>query len=812
VLALLLGCSRPQQEPTRTASPPDTARATPTRAAPIGAGATSAEGESPEPSFATPTRTHPLAAGFDGSEIDALLAKAIADVKLPGAVVVVGKRDGVLLQRAYGKRALVPRPEPMTLDTIFDLASLTKPVATATAIMALREHHRLDLDARASRYLPELARKSTAKITIRQLLLHTSGLPHVNPLREYDSGPELALKNALAVEPTHPPGQFEYSDVGYIWLGELVGRFSHQSLQAQSGELFWSLGMSHTSFNPDAKLRNRIAPTEVTDERGAPGLLIRGVVHDPRAYRLGGIAGNAGLFSTADDLTRYAQMLLALGRLPGTSKYNHDTPRPLSYESVLELTRPQPAGDSVRTPGFDVRSRFSRLRGTLLSERAYGHGGFTGTSLFIDPKQDLFVLFLSNRVHPDGKGDVIGLTGAVTDAAVRALRRTDPCLEPPSEVLPGIDVLAQEGFEPLFGKRVALLTHLPASSRFGRPTLELFTDAKAFELAAIFSPEHGLEARHEGVVGNRSVAGNVPVYSLFGPTRRPTRAMLAGVDVVVVDLVDVGTRFFTYMSTLHELLRAAAKSRVQVMILDRPNPLGGLAVEGPLLDPERRSFVNHHALPIRHGLTAGELALLLRADDALDVKIDVVRASGWRRELMHADTELTWEPPSPNLRSTHAALLYPAVGLLESTNLSVGRGTDAPFEQLGAPFVDAQALLAAVRRQSLPGVKLEAADFTPKQGPHAGQLCHGLRLAVSDSRAFAPVRTGLAIAKALRELHPADWKAEDLIKLLGNGKAQRALLEGRDLDAIEATWSADLARFRQRREAFLLYPACDAEK
>jgi uncharacterized protein YbbC (DUF1343 family)/CubicO group peptidase (beta-lactamase class C family) len=756
---------------------------------------------------------HPLAAGFDGSEIDALLTKAIAEAKLPGAVIVIGKHDGVLFERAYGKRALVPRSEPMTLDTIFDLASLTKPVATATAIMTLHEDHALSLDDAASKYLPELRRKLTAKITLRQLLLHTSGLPHVNPRREYDSGPELSLKNALAVEPVRPSGQFEYSDVGYIWLGELVRRASGRSLQELlRSRVFSQLGMTETDFNPDPAWVNRIAPTEVTDERGVPDLLIRGVVHDPRAFRLGGVAGNAGLFSTAADLTSFARMLLSLGSVPGTHAHDYESPRVLGFESVLEMTRPRAAGDSVRTLGWDVRSHYSRLRGSLLSERAYGHGGFTGTSLFVDPDQDLFVLFLSNRVHPDGKGDVIGLTGAVTDAAVRALRRIDPCLEPPSEVLPGVDVLLRRGFAPLLGKRVALLTHLPASSRGGRPTLELFTDSKAFELVAIFSPEHGLEARREGIVGDHAIGGSVPVYSLFGPKRRPTRAMLAGVDVVVVDLVDVGTRFYTYMSTLHETLRAAASSRVSVLVLDRPNPLGGLAVEGPLLDPNQRSFVNHHALPIRHGLTAGELALLLRADDRLAVQVEIIRASGWRREQLHADTKLVWSAPSPNLRSAHAALLYPAVGLLESTNLSVGRGTDSPFEQLGAPFIDAQALLTVLERVPLPGVRFAPAHFTPASGPFAREPCHGLRLSVVDPQVFAPVRVGLAIAKALRELYPSQWKAEDLIKLLGHAGALRALLDGRDLDAIEATWSTDLARFRERREAFLLYPTCGGRK
>jgi uncharacterized protein YbbC (DUF1343 family) len=738
---------------------------------------------------------------LDLTAIDALIAHAIASKKLPGAVLAVGTSDRVLALRAYGRRAIVPAPEPMTTDTLFDLASLTKPVATASAVMALVDAGKLRLEDRARRHLPELDR-SAARVTVRQLLLHASGLPHVDPLRPYDAGPAAGLAAALSARPEHPPGSgFHYGDLGYIWLGELVRRVGGEPLDAFTERaLFAPLGMRDTRWNPPASWIARIAPTEITEQRGPSPVLIRGLVHDPRAYRLGGVAGHAGLFSSAGDLSRFARMLLQRGALDGV--------RVLSAERVVELTTPVPVGDALRTPGWDAQSAYSRLRGTRLSPRAFGHGGHTGVSLWLDPGRNLFVLFLSNRVHPDGKGDVISLIGAVTDAVVDSAERAVPCVRLPS-AMPGIDALREQGFAAIAGKRIALVTHLAARARDGTPTLEVLRQAPNVTLTALLTPEHGLASDREGAVKHgHDAKRDLPLYSLFGKIRRPTAEMLRGADAIVVDLVDVGARFYTYMSTLHEVLRAGAELGREVIVLDRPNPIGGERVDGPLLDPDVHSFVNHHPLPIVHGMTAGELARLIADDERLAVKLTVIDAGGWHREQLFDETRLRWYPPSPNLPRSGSALLYPAIGLLESTNVSVGRGTDKPFEHFGAPWIDAQALLATVRAARLPGIAVRTDSFTPNAAPYRGKRCHGLLLRVTDARAFDPVRTGLVLASALITHHRDAFVADDLHKLVGNRAVLSALQRGASPHELAALYEPELAAFRERRARVLRYPSC----
>jgi uncharacterized protein YbbC (DUF1343 family) len=359
-------------------------------------------------------------------------------------------------------------------------------------------------------------------------------------------------------------------------------------------------------------------------------------------------------------------------------------------------------------------------------------------------------------------------------------------------------------------KRVGLLTHRAARAADGATTLDVL--AQATDLRAVFTPEHGLDAQAEGVIQN-SVIGprgdsGVPVYSLFGKTRRPTQAMLRGLDVLVIDLVDVGTRFYTYASTMREALIAASEAQLPVLILDRPNPIGGIQVEGPTLDRGRRSFVNHHPLPVRHGLTLGELAALFVADLGLRVSLQVVEASGYHRAMQHGDTGLSWSAPSPNLRSETAALLYPAVGLLESTPLSVGRGTDSPFELIGAPFVDGAQLAATLSRASVPGVAFIATDFTPNAAPHAGKHCGGVRIELTDRHAYSSAYTGFALIQALLELYGESWDHSQLIRLLGHKRALKALERGKPLPAVTASYEPELRAFAQRRNAVLRYPVC----
>lgn len=734
---------------------------------------------------------------FDFSPLDALIRRAIARKQLPGCVIAVGRHDRVLLLRAYGNRALLPESTPMGVDTIFDLASLTKPVVTATSIMILVEKGQIDLDSPVANYLPRFANKGKASITVRQVMIHSAGLPKVNPLRDYEDGYQSAISRLLEVGTIYQPGtKFLYSDIGYLVLGELVRRVSGLSLDVFADKtIFSQLEMLDTHFNPPEVLRRKAAPTEQRDDKW-----IIGVVHDPRAYRLGGVAGNAGLFSTASDLSRFAKMMLNEGRL--------DNSRVLSRSAVQVMTEPHFVDNTIRALGWDIRSGYSVNRGVLLSARAYGHGGFTGTALWIDPMLDLFVIFLSNRVHPDGSGNVNRLAGAVANIAVCALgaNRT-PSRSTGFSIKTGIDVLQEQNFEPLRGKRVGLITNATGQNRAGVSTVDLLRQADGVELVALFAPEHGLYADREGLFGDdRESNSKLPVYSLFGKNRRPTASMLEGIDTLVFDIQDVGTRFFTYMSTLHQVLLAAAEHHKSVVVLDRPNPINGRNVEGPMPDPWVKTFVNFFPLPIRHGMTVGELARLINSQGSIHAKLEVVKLKGWNRDAYYDQTGLPWVNPSPNIRSPMQALLYPAIGLLESTNLSVGRGTDSPFEVFGAPWLDATELAASLRRAGLPGVTFTPIRFTPQSSKYRGQLCRGIRVTVIDRDAFLPVRTALEIAYALLKLHKGKWTVSELDKLLVKQRAVNALISGQNRYRIEKTWEADLLRFYKHRAAFLLYP------
>jgi len=726
--------------------------------------------------------------------IDAAVAAAIAEAKLPGCVVVIGRHDAVLFARAYGSRSVQPTVTPMTLDTLFDLASLTKPTATAASILALQDRGLLDLDAPLRTYLPELGAQGRA--TLRQALTHTAGFPADTPLADYaGSMDEAVLRIAKSPLRYEPGTDMHYSDVGFLLLGEIVRRVSGKDLAIFAHDaVFAPLGMKETGFLPQGALRDRAAPTEKVD-----GRWLTGEVHDPRSRLLGGVAGHAGLFSTAHDLTIFSQSLLGGG------------PSFLSPRALQTFTAPHDVPPGLRALGWDVRSRYSSNRGTALSPRAFGHGGYTGTSLWIDPAKDLFVLFLSNRVHPDGHGAVNPLAGAIADLAASVVgedERSPPaaCDTAPPTVETGLDVLDEEAFARLQGARVGLITNAAGRTRDGRRDVDALVAAKGVHLVAIFAPEHGLASDQDAVIADgHDAATGLPVFSLYGEHFAPTDDELAGIDTLVFDLPDVGTRFFTYASTLHRAMETAAKHGLRFVVLDRPDPIDGTHVEGPMLASARLSFVNHAALPIRHGMTMGELALYFDATGHLGTALDVVRARGWTRERLWSKTGLPWRNPSPNLRSPVESLLYPGVGLLEATNVAVGRGTETPFEVIGAPWIDGAKLAAALAGTRLAGVRFEEATFTPTASKHHGERCSGLRFTVTDPEAFAPVRLGIALAVALHALYPAKWDESGLTALLASKPATDAIARGEGVDAVMATWEAELAHFKAEREKYLLY-------
>lgn len=377
---------------------------------------------------------------------------------------------------------------------------------------------------------------------------------------------------------------------------------------------------------------------------------------------------------------------------------------------------------------------------------------------------------------------------------------------PDAVVITGIDVLVRDGFAHLKGRRVGLVTNHTGLDRAGQATIDLLHQAPGVILVALFSPEHGIRGVLDEKVGDgKDERTGLPIYSLYGKRRKPTPETLQGIDTLVYDIQDIGCRFYTYSSTLGLVLEAAAQSKIKVVVLDRPNPLGGVAVEGPILDAGKESFVAYHTLPLRHGLTVGELARLFNAERKIGADLDVVPMAGWKRSHLFERTGLTWVNPSPNMRCLAAALLYPGIGILETTNLSVGRGTERPFEWIGAPWLDGAKLAAALAQEKLPGVRFVPAKVTPTSSVHQGKLCGGLHLFIDDWATFRPVHTGLAIAANLHKLYPDDWKTERLNVLLGHEATWKALVRGEPWRELERAWQADLQRYLERRKAYLLY-------
>jgi len=775
------------------------------------------------------------------ARMDAMIAEDIANKRLPGAVVLVGRKGQVVWRKAYGARALDPAREAMTLDTIFDLASLTKVVATATSIMILVERGKLRLTDPVSLHIPELKGEGRDRITIEQLLTHVSGYAPDFDLRERWTGYDEAIKQLVKEPLRNPPGtRFTYSDIGFIALGEVVARVSGMPLdQFARKNIFEPLRMTNTGFRPNAALKARIAPTE--KRRGQMNYLgdsganagtegeiwLRGEVHDPTSYRMNGVAGHAGLFSTANDLAIYCQMILNGGSFGSV--------RILSPLTVAEMTRPRvvTATGGTRGLGWDMNTSFSTNRGDLFPLGSFGHTGFTGTSMWIDPASDMFLIFLSNRVHPDGKGDVGPLrgrvativAGSVTDNAAVARAREQSAkfyMESfmtlrqfaanngvsgtSTRVLTGIDVLERDNFKPLAGMRIGLVTNHTGRNREGRQTIDVLNKAPGVKLVALFSPEHGIRGlADEKVSDSKDDATGLPIYSLYGESRRPKPEQLKDLDALVYDIQDIGARFYTYISTLGYVMEEAAKAKLPVFVLDRPNPIGGLDVEGPIADQDKLSFISYHTIPTRHGLTIGELAQLFNRQRNIGADVRVIKMEGWRRSMWFDETNLTWVNPSPNMRSLTEATLYPGVGLLETTNVSVGRGTDTPFEVVGAPWIQGDQLADYLNQRSIPGVRFVPLRFTPNASVFKDQQCGGVNIIITDRALFRPLPTGIEMALALRKLYPNEWQVDKYLRLLVNADTLERVKRGENAKDIIDSWSAGLQEFRRARAEILLY-------
>jgi uncharacterized protein YbbC (DUF1343 family)/CubicO group peptidase (beta-lactamase class C family) len=756
--------------------------------------------------------------------VDAIIQQAIHDGNIPGAVLVVGHNGKVMYRKVYGSRALEPRREPMTLDTIFDMASLTKVIATTTAVMQLMEQGKVRLNDPVAKYLPEFVQSGKEDITLRQLLTHYSGLAPDLELKTPWEGKETAYRMAFAETPEQPPGsEFTYSDINFIVLGALVERVSGETLdQYALRHIFTPLKMAHTRFVPPAAWKAKIAPTQYDENER----MLRGVVHDPTARRMGGVAGHAGLFSTADDLAKFAQALLQGGG--GI----------LSPLAVEKMTRPEqpPAAPVLRGFGWDIDSPFSSNRGDLLPVGSFGHTGFTGTSVWIDPTTQTYIILLTNAVHPRGKGNAIGLRSKVATAVAAALPLTAAEKEAlrwqsitgynealsaarrmstrNGSVTNGIDVLEAHNFDVLQApdrkKRVGVVTNHTGIDAQGRRTIDVLAQAPGISLDAIFSPEHGVTGTLDttDVNNSKDAATGIPVYSVYGATdaaRHPPPDVMKNLDAVVVDIQDAGARFYTYETTLGYFLEAAAKAGVEVIVLDRPDPITGSFVQGPVSDPGRENFTNYWQVPVRPGMTMGELAKMFNAERNINAKLTVVPMEGWQRGDWFDATGLTWINPSPNLRSLTEAALYTGVALVEGTNVSVGRGTDTPFELLGAPWIKSRELAAYLNGRGIAGVRFVPVSFTPSASIHSGQKCEGVNIVLTDRDGLDAPELGIELASALRKLYPADFKIERMLELLANQAAYDALVASQDPRRIAQDWQEGLGQFLRMRQKYLIY-------
>jgi uncharacterized protein YbbC (DUF1343 family)/CubicO group peptidase (beta-lactamase class C family) len=860
----------------------------------------------------------------DFSPMSKLVSDTVAAHKLPGAVVVVGHGGRIAFQQAYGLRKLDGEPgldgapsaaEPMTEDTIFDMASLSKDLATATGVMQMYEAGKItSFDDPIQKYLPafNIAHDpQRAKVTLRMLLTHTSGeAPDVSLKDPWGLvAPDKAggINRALTTPLKDTPGSvFTYSDVNFILLGDLIEILSGQSEDVYASEhIFRPLGMTETRYLPLEKacgphkvvgaaitwlrpppgrigvaclagtwsmgLLSRIAPTTHDDEGNAAtnphfNMLTRGTVHDPTTRRMGGVAGHAGVFSTAHDVSLFAQALLdRLAGRPSSFPLQRSTlemmtspeqpghtatdisdantaagkakeSRSGAFDPLLAAAYPAIKGRNLRGYGWDIDTAFSKPRGALFPIGSFGHTGFTGTSLWMDPSSNTYVILLANAVHPRGNQPISNLRGEVASAAAAALgvgSSIPPAIHGGSATLTSIDVLQQDQFAELgaAAKRhddrfsFGLLTNQSGLDAHGRRTIDILaTDLPKMipqaKLTALFSPEHGITGKLDTakIGGEVDAPTGLHVASLYGAhiaDRKPTHEQLKALDAVVIDLQDAGVHFWTYEAAAGYFLEAASTEQtefhhdLEIIVLDRPNLVGGVAVQGPVSDPGTESYVNYMPLPVRHGMTLGELAKYIVGTKHLATHLTVIPMQRWERNEYFADTQLPWTDPSPNLKSSETAILYPALGLIETTNISVGRGTDSPFSFFGAAWMKAADVVAALNARQIAGAAFEptteAIAEDSNHYPFHGQTISAVKVRVTDKVALNTPEMGVEILSVLHRLYPELFQLQRAMTLVCSQSTMDALKRGDDPKRIAETWNANLETFMKARSEYLIY-------
>ncbi len=799
-----------------------------------------------------------------------------------------------------------------------------------------------------------------AKVTVRMLLTH-----YLRRARRREPERPVGPRAADKAEGIHralttplqsaPEAVFRYSDINFILLGDLVETLSGEPLDVYAQEhIFKPLGMTETRYLPIDKacgphkiigaaiawaptprghvrhacptgdwstsLLPRIAPTAHDDEsKSNPAanphvdMLTRGTVHDPTTRRMGGVAGHAGVFSTAHDASLFAQALLdRLAGRPSNFPLKQSTlqvmttpEQPGAYAGQLTLatTAEQSAivhgekgaapllaprypaihGQDLRGFGWDIDTAFSKPRGMLFPIGSFGHTGFTGTSLWMDPGSDTYVVLLANAIHPRGNAPISNLRGEVATAVAQALElytlrdathnaqgqcicthckgcpglsiegeRVEPTATPISgtlvgqSTLTGIDVLESNHFAELTALaaqhnnalRLGILTNQSGLDAHGRRTIDILaTDVPktipGVKLTTIFSPEHGIFGKQDTTSFGPETdpTTGLVVASLYGPhdaDKRPSHDQLKDIDAVVIDLQDAGVRTYTYEAVTGYFLEAAAREQhdfhhtLDIVVLDRPNPIGGVAVQGPVSDPGHENYTDYGQIPVRHGMTLGELARFYNGTKHIEAPLTVVAMQHWTRSEFYDQTGLPWVNPSPNLHNLTATILLPALTLLEATNATVGRGTPTPFELIGAglppkdkttgaqppTWFHAADVAAALDARRIPGVSFAATTTTVDDEPihpYHGQTIEAVRITVTDRNALDSPELGIEMLSVLQKLYPEQFHLQRAANLLANAATQDAITRGDDPRSIAATWQPALTDYKTAREEYLLY-------
>jgi uncharacterized protein YbbC (DUF1343 family) len=872
----------------------------------------------------------------DFSAASDLINDAIEYHHLPGAVLLVGHSGQVAFEHAYGDRKLAGEPglngrpapaERMTEDTIFDMASLSKNLSTSTSIMQLYEQGKLTFDEPVEQLLPEFNPDhdpERAKVTVRMLLTHTSGeAPDVDLRDPWGlAKPDKAegIRRALSTSLVREPGvRFVYSDINFILLGDIVETLSGEPLDVYAQDhIFKPLGMTETRYLPIAKacgphrivgaaivwapashsakypckagdwntaILRRIAPTTHDDEsKSDPAanphfdMLTRGTVHDPTTRRMGGVAGHAGVFSTAHDVSLFAQALLdRLAGRPSNFPLKQSTlqlmttpEQPGNYAGQLVLANsaeqsaivngekgaepglapryPAIHGMDLRGFGWDIDTAFSKPRGMIFPIGSFGHTGFTGTSLWMDPGSDTYVVLLANAVHPRGNAPISNLRGEVATSVAQTLKLYVGTALPPaaSPTSTGIDVLESDHFAELTtlaaqhnnALRLGILTNQSGVDARGRRTIDIISDdlpkvIPGAKLTTIFSPEHGIFGKQDTTSFGPETdpSTGIVVTSLYGPhdsDRRPSHEQLKDLDAVVIDLQDAGVRTYTYEAVTGYFLEAAAREQTEfhhtlnIVVLDRPDPINGIAVQGPVSDPGHENYTDYGQIPVRHGMTLGELARFYNGTRHIDAPLTVVAMQHWTRSEFYDQTSLPWVNPSPNLHNLNATILLPALTLLEATNATVGRGTPTPVELIGAglppkdkttgaqppAWFHASEVAAALNARNIPGVTFSSTKTTVDDDPihpYHGQTIEAVHITVTNRDALDSPELGVEILSVLHKLYPEQFHLQRAANLLANAATQEAIVRGDDPRSIAATWQPAIDAFKAAREPYLLY-------